>query len=162
MVWECRACRSEGHRAGDRPVREQYLQVLRRLQADVRTIPCPRINSHVPDVNRENILRQAKLGQIATHSAIAEARRAATRKRQAEAQSKWDSSTLPKWLDEDVYRQKILPLLSTFTVKTIRLAIDVSHPYATLIRRGDRMPHPRHWSVLAKLVGVSDSLEKGQ
>ena len=32
---------------------------------------CPKC---VPDVNRENLLRQAKLGRIATHSAIAEAR----------------------------------------------------------------------------------------
>ena len=106
----------------------------------------------VPDVNRENLLRQAKLGQIATHSATAEARRAATRKKQAEAQRKWDPSTLPKWLDEDFYRLEILPRLSTLTVKEIRLSIDVSHPYATLIKRGDKLPHPRHWLALAKLA----------
>jgi len=116
----------------------------------------------VPDVNRENLLRQAKLGHIATHSAIAEARRSATQAKQAQAMSKWNPSELPKWLDEDFYRREILPRLSTFTVKRLQLAIDVSHPYATLVRRGDRMPHPRHWLVLAKLVGVSDSLEKGQ
>jgi hypothetical protein len=34
------------------------------------------------------------------------------------------------------------------------LALNVSHPYATSIRRGDRLPHPRHWMVLAKLAGV--------
>src|SRR6516165_12520263 len=99
----------------------------------------------VPDVNRENLLGQAKLGQIATRSAIAEARRSATRKKQAEAQRNWDSSTLPKWLDEDFYRRETLPRLSNFPVKKIRQAIDVSHPYATLIKRGDRIPHPRHW-----------------
>ena len=108
----------------------------------------------VPDVNRENLLRQAKLGQIATHSAIAEARRSATRKKQAEAQRKWDSLTLPKWLDEDFYRREILRRLSNFTVKAISLSIDVSHPYATLIKRGERIPHPRHWLALAKLADV--------
>src|SRR6516225_8172186 len=113
----------------------------------------------VPDVNRDNLLRQAKLGQIATHSAIAEARRSATRKKQAEAQRKWDSSTLPKWLDEDFYRRETLPRLSNFPVKKIRQAIDVSHPYATLIKRGDRIPHPRHWLALAKLTDV---IAKGQ
>jgi len=107
----------------------------------------------VPDVNRENMLRQAKLGQIATHSAIAETRRAATQAKQAESLRKWNPSALPKWLDESFYRREILPRLSNFTVKKIRLAIDVSHPYATLIRRGVSIPHPRHWMPLAELTG---------
>lgn len=94
------------------------------------------------------------LWQPEIHSEIAEARRSATQAQQAEAQRRWDPSTLPKWLDEDFYRSEFLPRLSTFTVKTIRLAIDVSHPYATLIKRGDRMPHPRHWLELAKLAGI--------
>jgi len=107
----------------------------------------------VPDVNRENLLRQAKSGQIATHSAIAEARRSATQAKQAEALRRWDPATLPKWLDEDFYRREIIPRLSNLTVKRIRLAIDVSHPYADLIRKGERIPHPRHWMPLAKLAG---------
>ena len=108
----------------------------------------------VPDVNRENLLKQAKLGRIATHSPIAETRRSATQKKQAEALRTWNPSDLPKWLDENFYREKVLPRLAHFTVKKIRLAIDVSHPYATLIKRGDRIPHPRHWDALAKLVGL--------
>jgi len=109
----------------------------------------------VPDVNRENLLRQARLGQIATHSAIAEARRSATQAKQAEALRKWNRSELPKWLDEDFYRTEILPKLSNLTVKKIRLSIDVSYPYATLIKRGERTPHPRHWLALAKLTNVT-------
>jgi hypothetical protein len=108
-----------------------------------------------PDVNRENLLRQAKLGQIATHSAFAEARRSATQAKQAEALRRWNPSELPKWFDEDFYRREIQPRLSTFTVRRLRLLIDVSHPYATLIKRGDRIPHPRHWMRLAGLAEVS-------
>jgi CRISPR-associated endonuclease Cas1 len=107
----------------------------------------------VPLVNRENLLEQAKLGRIATHSAIAEARRSATQARQAEAMRKWNPAELPKWFDEDFYRREILPRLSKFTVKKICMAIDVSHPYATLIRRGVTIPHPRHWLLLADLAG---------
>jgi hypothetical protein len=104
-------------------------------------------------VNRENLLRQAKLRQIVTHSVVAEARRSATQAKQAQALRKWNPSELPKWLDEDSYRLEILPRLSGFTVKKIRQAIDVSHPYATLIKRGERIPHPRHWVTLSNLVG---------
>jgi hypothetical protein len=107
----------------------------------------------VPAVNRENLLKQATLGRIATHSTIAEARRAATHAKHVEALRKWNPSELPKWLDEDFYRREILPGLSAFTVKKIRLTIDVSHPYATLIKRGLSIPHPRHWLPLAELTG---------
>jgi CRISPR-associated endonuclease Cas1 len=107
----------------------------------------------VPLVNRDNLLLQAKLGRIATHSATAEARRSATQARQAEALRKWHPSDLPTWLDEDCYRREILPRLAKFTVKKIRLAIEVSHPYATLIRREVSIPHPRHWLPLAELTG---------
>jgi hypothetical protein len=86
------------------------------------------------------------------HSPTAEARRSATQTKQALALRKWNPSDLPPWLDEDCYRREILPRLSKFTVKKIRLAIDVSHPYATLIRRGLSIPHPRHWLPLAELT----------
>lgn len=107
----------------------------------------------VPSVNRENLLNQAKLGRIATHSPLAEARRSATQAKQAHALRQWNPSDLPKWLDEHAYRQDILPRLSKFTVKAIRSKLGVSHPYATLIRRGISIPHPRHWLPLADLTG---------
>jgi len=108
----------------------------------------------VPNVNRENLLEQAKLGRIATHSPSAEARRSASQRKQFAAIRRWNPSELPSWLNEKAYRREILPRLSKFTVKAIRLALDVSHPYATNIRRGTAIPHPRHWVKLAKLVGV--------
>ena len=108
----------------------------------------------VPGVNRENLLRQAKLGRIATHSAMAEARRAATHAKQVEALREWNPCDLPEWLDENCYLQNVLPGLAKLSVKKIRLAIDVSHPYATLIKRGSKIPHPRHWKSLANLAGI--------
>jgi len=112
----------------------------------------------VPAVNRENLLEQAKLGRIATHSVTAEARRSVTQARQAQALRNWRPSDLPTWLDEDCYRREILPRLSEFTVKKIRFAIDVSHPYATLIRRGVSIPHPRHWLPLARLTSIRNEM----
>jgi hypothetical protein len=66
----------------------------------------------VPDVNRENMLMQAKLGRIAMHSAIAEARRAATHAKHVEALRKWNPAELPEWLDEETYKREILPRLT--------------------------------------------------
>ena len=88
---------------------------------------------------------------------MAEARRAATHAKQVEAQRKWNPAELPTWLNEDKYREEILPRLAKFTVKAIRLKLDISHPYATLIKRGTSIPHPRHWLLLSELTGYTRS-----
>jgi CRISPR-associated endonuclease Cas1 len=106
-------------------------------------------------VNRTNMIEAAKLGRIATHSASAEARRGETQAKQRRALCNWNPDSKPEWLSEAVFRSRIQPLLSRIEVPRIAKSIDVSHPYATSIRRGDRLPHPRHWQNLANLTGVN-------
>ena len=108
-----------------------------------------------PMALRENLINAAKLGRIATHTPKAEARRAATMRRQEVAKRAWRLSDLPKWLTENVYREKIMPRLATFTVSAIASALEISKPYATDIRGGKRVPHPRHWETLAQQVNLS-------
>jgi CRISPR-associated endonuclease Cas1 len=106
-------------------------------------------------VASENLREAAKLGRVATHSPKAEALRAATQRRQAAARRAWNPSDKPDWLDEKAYREKIQPRLAGVTVPTIVSSIAVSEPYATNVRAGRCIPHPRHWLALARLVGVS-------
>jgi CRISPR-associated endonuclease Cas1 len=106
-------------------------------------------------VSKENLIEAAKFGRVATHSAKAEALRSATQRRQAAALKAWNPVDKPDWLDEKTYREKILPRLAAITAPTILSALAVSEPYATNIRAGRRIPHPRHWLALARLVGVS-------
>jgi len=106
-------------------------------------------------VSRENLIEAAKAGRVATTSAKAQALRSATQRRQAAALKTWNPSDKPDWLDEQTYRDKILPRLAGFTVPTIVSALAVSEPYATSIRAGRCIPHPRHWLALARLVGIS-------
>ena len=58
-------------------------------------------------------------------------------------------------LTEEFYREKIQPRLSGITVPAIASALGLSRPYAAEIRAGRKLPHPRHWEKLAKLVGVA-------
>ena len=67
----------------------------------------------------------------------------------------WSPSSLPAWLNEEFYVQKIQPQLRTVKVREVAQALQVSQPYAAHIRSGRRRPHPRHWQALAKLAGVS-------
>lgn len=106
-------------------------------------------------VSRQGLIEAARLGRIATHRPKAEALRSATQRRQAAALKAWRSSEQPAWLDEKTYGHKILPRLAAVTVPVIASALSVSLPYATEIRAGRRVPHPRHWQTLAQLVGVS-------
>jgi CRISPR-associated endonuclease Cas1 len=106
-------------------------------------------------VSRANMIKAAKLGRVATHSASAEALRAASQKRHAEALSIWQPSDNPDWLTERVYRTEIQPRLGNLTVRAISAALGISEPYATGIRSGKRLPHPRHWLRLSEYVGVT-------
>jgi hypothetical protein len=75
---------------------------------------------------------------------------------QALAISWWSPSSLPAWLNEEYYVQKIRQRLKTIKVREIAQALHVSEPDAAFIRSSRRRPHPRHWDNLAQLVGVSN------
>jgi CRISPR-associated endonuclease Cas1 len=105
-------------------------------------------------VSKEGLIEAAKLGRVATHSREAEALRAKTQRKHAAGLAAWQPSDLPKWFNEEAYRTKIQTALARITVPAIATALGISEPYATDIRAGRRIPHPRHWQALAQLVGV--------
>ncbi len=113
---------------------------------------CPKC---IPVASGERLIEGAKLGRIASHMPEAKARRAETMRRQEAARRAWKPSDLPEWLNETVYRERIMPALKRVTIRAIMEALQVSKPYAADIRSGKKLPHPRHWMNLAKLVGVS-------
>jgi len=105
-------------------------------------------------VSKDELVKSARRGRVAAHSVEAEARRAETQRQQHAARRAWKPSDLPGWLNEEIYREKIQPRLVGLTVPSISSALGVSEPYAAAIRAGKRMPHPRHWLSLARLVSV--------
>jgi CRISPR-associated protein Cas1 len=94
----------------------------------------------------------ARIGRIAAHDPEARAKHSATRKRHAQACTAWDASSQPAWLTAKLYSEKIQPLLAHSSASAIAKQIGVSRWYAGRIREGYR-PHPRHWVLLATLVG---------
>ncbi len=106
-------------------------------------------------VSRENLIEAANLGRVAGHSPEARACQAEKQRRHAVALKAWNPSEQPNWLTKEVYREKIQPRLAGTTVPVISSTLGVSRPYAALIRAGRYLPHPRHWQILARIVGVS-------
>jgi len=72
----------------------------------------------------------------------------------AEALRMWNPSDVPRWLDQDFIDEKFFLAYPHSLSRKIRLALEVSHPYATLISHGEKIPHPGHWHTLAGLVGI--------
>jgi CRISPR-associated endonuclease Cas1 len=105
----------------------------------------------------EELIKASQKGRLVSHGPEAEAKRADNRRRHAAALKAWRPSDQPAWLDEETYLRKIQPRLSSVTVPAIRTALGLSKAYATNIRSGKRLPHPRHWQTLARLAGVLNS-----
>lgn len=95
----------------------------------------------------------ARLGRAAAQTPEALVKQADSQRRHSRARSSWDESSQPAWLTPEFFSQNIQPLLSSVPTSTIRSRIGVSRWYASRIRQGYR-PHPRHWEVLADLVGA--------
>jgi CRISPR-associated endonuclease Cas1 len=106
------------------------------------------------NVSRENLLEAARLGRIAAQSPDAAAHRSDTQKKQHALRKTWNLTEKPDWLTKKTYHEKILPYLSKTRVAVIASALAVSLPYATDIRSGKRIPHPRHWQTLADIVST--------
>jgi len=71
----------------------------------------------------------AAKGRILAQTPTAQARRAATRKRQMAAERAWRPSDQPAWLTEQVYVQQIQPRLATISAAKLASAMEVSEPY---------------------------------
>ena len=81
-------------------------------------------------------------------------RRREAGKRQNEALQSWNPADQPAWLTSEYYTAQIQPRLTQWTRPRIAEALSVSIVYAGEIRNGNCVPHPRHWSKLAQLVGA--------
>jgi len=107
------------------------------------------------EASRENMAQVGLIAHMRPKSKKARARISKTISDHAVANTWWDPSSLPSWLTEECYVQRIQPLLKDKKVREIAEAMQVSQPYAAFIRSGRRRPHPRHWCALAKLVDVT-------
>jgi hypothetical protein len=104
---------------------------------------------------RERMIEIAKAGRVESQKAAARAQLAESQRRNEAAKQLWDASSLPAWLTKQRYVEQIMPRLAGLKVQHIRMALTVSVLYASKVRRGLTVPHPRHWAKLAEMVGYA-------
>ncbi len=127
-------------------------RLTQRRKQEAKGIPMrEQVTQIVPS---EDFFVPPKAVPLKLHDAIAQVRRANTQMRQAAARKAWNPAKNPEWLDDNFYRARIQPRLASLSNQSIQLAISVSQPYASRIRVGRCVPHPRHWLNLGRLAGV--------
>jgi CRISPR-associated endonuclease Cas1 len=107
---------------------------------------------------KQATLKNFRVGRKNAQQPESLVKRSATQRRHRQAIQDWKPSDLPVWLTRDVYVKQVQPALARIAKSRIRSTLEVSEPYSSDIQAGKRLPHPRHWQALAKLVGVSEDL----
>lgn len=88
-------------------------------------------------------------GQDPSHNGAAAHKRAANLARRKREATEWERTHgLP---DPKEFARKILQGIQDVPIEKMAKATGLSMRYCSLIRRGLRVPHPRHWEVLARL-----------
>lgn len=79
-------------------------------------------------------------------------RRAAKLKQRMADQDAWEAENGTE-SDPEVFRREILPKLPRLSLTAMAKATGLSIQYCSLIRRGQCVPHRRHWIALTKIAG---------
>ncbi len=97
-------------------------------------------------------------GTDPTHGAAAAARRAGANVNRKREAREWDERH-GKLVDLSAFQREILPLIQDIPLSRLQKATGLSLRYVSLIRRGERTPHPRHWQAFMK-AAVNEAVEK--
>lgn len=117
-----------------------------------------------PEVRTRNIPSEAD-GSCQTrapigHSAHARKKQSKAMKLHDMAKRRWLARPTSSWPTEQVYREEVQPRLSTVRIATIASTLGISEPCAAEIRAGRYRPHPRHWALLARLIGMDPRVQE--
>jgi CRISPR-associated endonuclease Cas1 len=107
------------------------------------------------EISTERLTIVASEGRVMSHTAMAEAKRSKTQLANHATLQEWSASDQPSWLTAKFYAEKMQPLVAELPSGAIVRHLRVSRGYAAQIRKG-RVPHPRHWQTLAKLLHLSE------
>jgi CRISPR-associated endonuclease Cas1 len=86
-------------------------------------------------------------GADPAHGGTAGERRSTTMRKRQQERAEWERAE-PEAHDPEAFQREILPLIQNLSLRRLSRATGLSLRYVSLIRRGERVPHPRHWARL--------------
>lgn len=109
--------------------------------------------------SRVTLAKARAEGRDPAHGGAAANKRADSSRRNNLVSYQWDRENERPPAAE--FTETILPLLTVVTVPEMMEATGLSSGYCSQIKRGLKVPHPRHWTSLKVLIGASDN-DSGQ
>jgi CRISPR-associated endonuclease Cas1 len=100
---------------------------------------------------RQVLARLRDNEQDPAHGGQAAQKRGKRITQQFQARAAWNASGQPE-PDTQAFRREILPHLHGVPLTTMARATGLSRGYCSFIRRGVRIPHPRHWELFLRLL----------
>ena len=86
-------------------------------------------------------------GRDPAHGGDARAKRGTTNARRKAELRRWEQR-YGKVVDLSTFEREILPLIQNVPLSRLSKETGLSLRYVSQIRRGERVPHPRHWEAL--------------
>lgn len=93
------------------------------------------------------LARLAAEGRDPSHGGDAGRKRGSRVSDQLRASHSWSGSSV---VDPGEFRREILPLIRDVPLSRLVEATGLSLRYCSMIRRGERVPHPRHWNAFRR------------
>jgi hypothetical protein len=103
------------------------------------------------EVGRGQIAEMRAKGEDPAHGGEAARKRSQNVSRQNLASRAWDRENTER-PGEKLFREQILPVLQSVRLGEMVNATGLSVDYCSKIRRGLKVPHPRHWEALRSLA----------
>ena len=94
-------------------------------------------------------------GSDPSHSGEAAMRRAASNVERKASIRAWEERH-GKLVDLSAFEREILPLIQNVTLSTLQRGTGLSLRYVSQIRRGEKTPHPRHWSAIRLVAAQAE------
>lgn len=110
---------------------------------------------HVADfgaVGRAKLAEMRAAGHDPSRGCEAAKKRAAALERRKQQEAMWEANHVKETFNDQVFRTEILPGLQHVSLNTMAKATGLSVQNRGLIRRGFRVPHPRHWEALTSVI----------
>jgi hypothetical protein len=103
-------------------------------------------------------LTHMAIGADPSHGGQAGIKRRRSNSKRARERAKWQEKGLDEEVERERFSAEIFPLLKDVPLRSIAKATGLSLRYASMIRRGDHIPHPVHYAKLASLVELAGKI----
>jgi CRISPR-associated endonuclease Cas1 len=105
---------------------------------------------------RDTFARRREAGVDPSHGGVAAERRGATMARRKREEHEWNAAHGGTGTDPDVFAREILPTIQALPLSDLVRATGLTHGYLSKVRRGEKVPHPRHWPALELCTQSAD------